>query len=90
MVLRTVHNLFGPIVVPKVLYICVSCKLLAHKSRDLSQAEKKLFLKAEKIHKMTILTEKSLFVQFETTFILVTSWNKSRNSWANNQKLTEM
>jgi hypothetical protein len=42
----------------RVVYICVrvSLLLLAHESRDLSKAEKKLLLlQAEQIHKMTTM-----------------------------------
>ena len=44
-----------PIVQCKVVYICVSSWLLANKSRDLSQAEKKItVVKPEQIQRMTI------------------------------------
>ena len=39
----------------KVLYICVSCWLLAHKSRDLSQAETKITTYCKKLKKLTKL-----------------------------------
>ena len=57
-----------------MLYICVSFWLLAHESRDLSQAETKmLFLKAEQSHKMTIfsLTMKIFFTGLVKTIIFV-------------------
>jgi hypothetical protein len=39
-----------------VIYICSSSWLLANKSRDLSQVEKKItVVKADQIHKMTII-----------------------------------
>ena len=43
---------------PQVIHMCYSLLQLAPRSHDLSQAEKKITLKAEKIHKMTtILTQ---------------------------------
>ena len=44
-----------------VLYICVGFWLLAHLTRDLSiisSSEKKMFLQAEQMHKMTIISLK--------------------------------
>ena len=46
--------------VSKVLYICVNCWRLAHKTRDLPQAETKRIykIKAEQVHKLaTIFTQ---------------------------------
>ena len=53
----------NPNVLPMVLYICVSFGLLAHESRDLSQAETKITLvKRLKNHKMTtIFTQNDVF-----------------------------
>ena len=63
------------------IYICVSWWLLAHESRDLSQAEtKKVLLKAEQIHKLTqnddffsnltILSGKGSFAQLEINHVI--------------------
>ena len=66
--------------------------------------QKQLLLKGEKIHEMTtiftqnddffsnqtILTEKSYFAQLVTTITFVSACEKSRDSWANSQKLTQM
>ena len=51
--------------IARVLYICVSCWLLAHESPDLFQAEAKIhLLKAEQIHKITtISTQNDVFFQ---------------------------
>ena len=47
------HRHSAPLLAPttEVVYICSSCWLLAHESRDLSQAEKKVtVVKPEEIH----------------------------------------
>ena len=86
-----------------MLNICVSFGLLAHESRDLSQAETWITLakKAKQIHKMTLFPfkvtylfskpdlfeQKSWFAHLVTSIILDSVWDKSRDSWANSKKL---
>ena len=49
----------------RVLYICVSCWLLAHESRDLSQDETKITVaRAEQIHKMLITSALATIIFF--------------------------
>ena len=92
-----------------MLYICVSSWLLAHESRDLSQAETKRALvkswaKSQNDKYVYIFTDNEDFFQtwpfwvkrvkfltgLVTTIMFVSAWDKSCDSWANNQKLTQM
>ena len=67
---------------------------MADKSRDLSQAEKKItVVKAKQIHKMTInFTQKGQKLSFLIlrTVIFFLAWDKSRDLSANSAKLEQM
>ena len=66
--------------------------------------QKKLLLKVDQTHKITIiltqnddlfptwtiLSEKSQFAQLITAIVFVSAWDKSRDSWVNSQELRQM
>ena len=63
--------------------------MLAHKTCDLSQAERKMLLQGEQMHKMTTISLKMIEVvilsidQLVKTDIFFSAWDKSRVSWTN-------
>ena len=67
-----------------VLIFCVGFRELPRLTRDLSQAEKKILLQAEQMHKMTSISLKMVkyvilsVAQLVTTVIFFSAWDKSR------------